>query len=399
MIIQLPDKCRQVLATKARYKVLYGGRGSAKSWSVARYLVAKAAWLPLRILCTREMQNSIKDSVYRLLLDQIEYLKLEKYYVATKDSIKGIYGSEFLFKGLRHNISEIKSTEGIDIVWVEEAEKVIEDSWSVLIPTIRKNDSEIIVTFNPEEEKSATRKRFVISPPPDAAVAEVNFTDNPWFPEVLRREMEYDKKVDFEKYEHVWCGKPKKYAIAVIFKNKVFVEEFETPTDVQLYFGADFGFSNDPSVLGRMFIQNNCLYIDYEAYAVGIEIDELERFYDMVPDSRKWKITADSARPDTISYLSQRQFNIVGSEKGKGSVEDGIEFLRSFEKIIIHPRCRGAIDNFTNYKWKQDRHTEEILPIPAAGSDHWPDTARYALESYIKAKVTIWDIDYEKVKL
>jgi len=398
--IQLPAKCHAVLAPKRRYKILRGGRGSAKSWSVARYLAVLAAFQKLRILCCREVQKTIRDSVYRLLKDQIEALELERYFTILKDSIRGTFsGSEFLFKGLRHDITEIKSTEGIDICWVEEAEKVKEDSWTILVPTIRKPDSEIIIVFNPEEEDSATSKRFLQDPPPNSISAEVNFVDNPWFPDVLRREMEYDRRVDFEKYEHVWMGKFKRYANALIFKGKIRVDDFETPDGVPFLFGADFGFSTDPTVLGRMFIREGRLFCDYEAYGVGVEIDELPSFFDTVPGSRQWEIIADSARPDTISYLQRHGFRIRGAEKGKGSVEDGIEFIRSFEEIVIHPRCRGAKDNFLNYKWKTDRITEAILPIPAAGSDHWCDAARYALERYIKAKVSVFDIDYTKLDL
>lgn len=398
--IQIPQKCLEVLSQPgARYRILHGGRGSAKSWSIAKYLVAKAANETHRILCVREMQNSIRDSVYRLLVDQIHELKLTNQFLILRDAIRSLSGSEFLFKGIRHNIAEIKSTEGITICWAEEAEKISEESWSILIPTIRREGSEILISFNPEDENSATNKRFIQNTPPDSAKAEVNFVDNPWFPEVLRKEMEYDKRVDYEKYEHVWLGKPKKYATALIFRGKVFVEEFATPEGIELYYGADFGFSVDPSVLVRMFIQDNKLYIDYEAYGVGVEIDDLEQFYDSVPGSRKWKITADSERPDTISYLSQRGFHIIGAEKGKGSVEDGIEFIRAFEAIIIHPRCRGAADNFLNYKWKQDRITEEILPIPASGSDHVPDACRYALERFIKNKVSVFDLDYSAIDL
>jgi len=141
------------------------------------------------------------------------------------------------------------------------------------------------------------------------------------------------------------------------------------------------------------------LCIDYEFYGVGIEINELESAFDTIPEIRKWKITADSQRPDTISFLAQKGFHIVAAEKGPGSVEDGIAFLRGFEEIIIHPKCRGAVDNFNNYKWKTDRITNEILPIPAAGSDHVPDSLRYALEPYIKRKVSIFDIDYRNVNL
>jgi phage terminase large subunit len=382
----MPEKAQNVLASKARYRVLYGGRGGGKSFAFADALILNAISYKLRILCTREMQNSIRDSVHRLLGDRITALDLDDYFVVQRENIVARTGSEFIFKGLRHNISEIKSTEGIDICWVEEAEKVVEDSWTVLIPTIRKENSEIWVSFNPENEKSATYMRFIKNTPPNCAVAHLIYEDNKYFPEVLRREMEYDKRVDYEKYLHVWEGQVKRYGAACIFAHKIFVEEFGTPENVEFKFGADWGFSNDPTVLGRMFIKDNCLYIDYEFYAVGVEINELERAFDAVPQSRKWEITADSERPDTISYMRQKGFNIRGAEKGKGSVEDGIQFIRGFDKIIIHPRCRGAVDNFNNYKWKQDKITQEILPIPADGSDHWPDSARYALERYIKAK-------------
>lgn len=375
-----------MLAPKARYKVLEGGRAGTKSFDVADYLVTKSAYEPLRILCTRETQNSIKDSVHRLLSDRISAIGFDEYFNIQRESITSRIGAEFLFKGLRHNISEIKSTEGIDICWVEEAEKVSDDSWTILIPTVRKEGSEIIVTFNPEDEKSATYKRFILNPPPDCLRAHLTWRDNKFLTETMRKEMEYDRRVDPEKYLHVWEGQVKRYIAACILAHKVKIEEFETPADAEFKFGADWGFSNDPTVLGRMFIKDNKLFIDFEFYAVGVEINELERAFETVPQCRKWRITADSERPDTISYMQRKGFDIVGAEKGAGSVADGIEFLRGFEAIVIHPRCRGAVDNFSNYKWKQDRITSEILPIPADGSDHWPDCARYALEGYIKAK-------------
>jgi phage terminase large subunit len=313
-------------------------------------------------------------------------MKIEDYFIITQDSIRSRYGAEIIFRGLRNNITEIKSLEGVSIAWIEEAEKVSQESLDLLVPTIREKGSEIWVSFNPESEHSPVYKRFVKQQRPDTITGFINWFDNDFFPEVLKKELEYDRRVDYEKYLHIWEGQVKQYSDVCIFKNKITVEEFETPEDIQLYFGADWGFSNDPTVLVRMFIQDTKLFIDYEFYAVGIEITELERAFDTVPESRTWTIRADSERPDTISYMRQRGFNIVGAEKGKGSVEDGIQFLRSFEQIVIHPRCRGAIDNFLNYRWKQDRITQEVLPIPADGSDHVPDSARYALEPYIKAK-------------
>lgn len=381
----MPEKAQEVLRQKSRYKVLYGGRGSGKSYAFANALISFAL-SDKRILCTREIQNSIRDSVHKLLCDRISFLGLDDYFVITQDSIKSRYGSEIIFRGLHgQNVSEVKSMEGISLVWCEESERITESSWEILIPTIREEDSQIWVSFNPENEKSATHKRFITSPPPDCISACMTFRDNNLFPEVLRREMEYDKRVDYEKYLHVWEGQVKRYGAACIFSGKIFCEEFETPDNAEFKFGADWGFSNDPTVLLRMFMRENILYIDYEFYAVGVEITELECAFDTVPGSRKWEIIADSERPDTISYMRRKGFNIVGAEKGKGSVEDGIQFLRGFEKIIIHPRCRGALDNFTNYKWKVDKITQEILPIPADGSDHAPDSARYAMERYIKS--------------
>lgn len=401
----MPEKARRVIGAQSRYKVLYGGRGGAKSYSFADALIAQTLHYPKRVLCTREMQNSIRDSVHRLLKDRIYALGLDNFFTINRENIYARSGAEFIFKGLHHNISDIKSTEGIDICWVEEAEKVCEDSWTILIPTIRNPDSEIWISFNPEEENSATYQRFVIHPPPNCTIAQINYDDNKFFPEVLRREMEYDKSRDFEKYEHVWLGKLKKYAQACIFRGKVRVEDFESPdveSDQQFYFGADFGFSVDPTVLNRMFIRERKLYIDYEAYGHGVELDDLHQFFATVPGSDRWKIIADSERPDTISFLARPfrakngtqypGYHIVGAEKGKGSVEDGIQFVRGFEEIIIHTRCPGTRSDYENYRWKTDKITGDILPVPAEGSDHSTDATRYALEPYTKAKVSIFDV-------
>lgn len=381
----------------SRYKVLYGGRGSGKSWAIADYIIQKCAFGRFRVLCTREIQGSIKDSVYRLLCDRIYFHKLQQFFVIQRDTIQSIYGSEIIFKGLRQNVSEVKSTEGIDICWVEEAERLVHDSWEVLIPTIRKEESVILVSFNPDDENSDTYTRFIEKDGrpvgrTDVLRAFVNWWHNPWFPEVLRREMEWCRGNDPEKYDHIWGGRPKKYGQAVIFKNKLRVEEFE-PADenTQFYFGADFGFGSDPSCLVRMFIRDRKLYLDKEFYGYAIEIDHLPQCYDTVPGSRDWVIRGDTARPDTISYLANHGFNCVAAEKGPGSVEDGIEFLKNFEAIIIHPSCTGSVSDFSNYRWKVDKVTDQVLPIPVDKSNHACDAARYALEPYMKANVTIYD--------
>lgn len=191
---------------KTRYRVLYGGRGGAKSWAVARALLIKAAKSPLRILCAREFQTSIRDSVHKLLCDQIVALEMTSFFEITQNALRGKNGSEFAFVGLKNNIANVKSYEGIDICWVEEAQTVSRNSWNILIPTIRKESSEIWITFNPELETDETYQRFVAKPPADAVVQKINWSDNPWFPETLRSEKDALKARDQEAYNQVWEG-------------------------------------------------------------------------------------------------------------------------------------------------------------------------------------------------
>ena len=202
---EFPDAL-QCLFKPARYKVLYGGRGGAKTWGVARALLISGAHEKLRILCARELQNSIADSVHRVLADQVRTLGLDSFYEVQQASIKGCNGTEFLFEGLKHNVTKIKSYEGADRCWVEEAQTVSSSSWEVLIPTIRKDKSEIWITFNPQLEEDETYQRFVVNPPPDAIVRKVNWSDNPWFPDVLRKEMDTLRERDPDAYLNIYEG-------------------------------------------------------------------------------------------------------------------------------------------------------------------------------------------------
>lgn len=205
LTVQSPETLR-FLFEPARYKVLYGGRGGAKSWGVARALLLRGAEKPTRVLCAREFQSSIKDSVHRLLADQVETLGLSSFYRVEQAAIYGINDTEFGFEGIRHNVNKIKSYEGVDIAWVEEAQTVSKSSWEVLIPTIRRANSEIWVTFNPVLDSDETYKRFVTQPPPGAVVRKVNWTDNPWFPDVLKAEKDYLKARDEDAYLNIWEG-------------------------------------------------------------------------------------------------------------------------------------------------------------------------------------------------
>lgn len=206
-LLEFPEKL-QCLFEPARYKVAHGGRGSAKSWSFARALLALGAQGKLRILCTREVQKSIKDSVHKLLSDQIEAIGLGWFYQIQNNEIRGINGTEFLFAGLAdHTVESIKSYEGVDVVWVEEAHKVSKRSWDILIPTIRKEGSEIWISLNPELETDETYSRFVVDPPANAVVVQINYSDNPWFPDVLEQERVDCLRRDPKGYPQIWEGK------------------------------------------------------------------------------------------------------------------------------------------------------------------------------------------------
>ena len=368
-----------------RYKIIYGGRGAARSWSVARALLILAAQRPLRVLCARELQKSIQDSVHRLLKDQIGLLGLP--YHVTEREIRHANGSLFLFEGLRYNITKIKSLEGVDICWVEEAERVSEDSWNVLIPTIRKPGSEIWITFNPDQESDPTYRRFVLQPPPNAWVEKVSWRDNPWFPDELRAEKDYLMRVDPDAAAHVWEGGCRQATDAQILRGKWIVEEFDPePSWDGPYHGADFGFAQDPTTLVRCYVHNRRLYIDREAYHIGLELDHTAAYWERhVPGFARYAIRADSARPESISYLRRHGVNrIEGVPKWRGSVEDGIAHLRQYEAIVIHPRCRHTIDEARHYSYKVDPRTGDILPQIVDAHNHMIDAIRYALAPLIQ---------------
>lgn len=387
--IEIPEaaECLFTDHGSVRYRAIHGGRGSAKSHSFATALVVKARSRPLRVLCAREIQKSIRDSVKRLLDDKIEACGFGKFYQSTETEIKGANGSLFSFAGLRTNPDTVKSTEGIDIAWVEEANRVSQRSWDILIPTVRKPNSEIWAGWNPELPTDPVDVMFrgKDGAPPRSVVKEMNWRDNPFFPDVLKGEMEWDKSRDPEKYAWVWEGQYRRNSEARVFKNWR-VETFDTPDDATFYFGADWGFSVDPTVLVRIYIIGRTIFIDREAYQVGCEIDRTPALFDGLDPgdhgmARKWTIRADSARPETISYMRRNGYpQIDGALKGAGSVEDGVEFLKSYD-IVVHPRCKHMIDELTLYSYKQDPLTNEILPILDDKKNHVIDAARYALEA------------------
>lgn len=390
MKIQFPSgKFKILFSEHKRYKVFFGGRGSGKSWAFATALVVLSMKSKIRILCARQLQTSIANSVHKLLSDTISRYKMDAFFNITRENITcTTTGSEFIFKGVQNNPDEIKSIEGVNICWVEEGQNVSQESWDILIPTIRQEGSEIWVSFNPKLESDPTYKNFVSSNRPDCSSILVNYYDNRFFPETLREEMEYLKETDYEKYENVWLGKCVVNTDAQVYKDKFEMKNFETPKDARFFFGADWGFAKDPTAITRCFIQDQCLYIDYESGGVGVEFEELPALFDFIPEVRKWKILADNARPETISFVHNKGFNIEACPKWKGSIEDGVEYIRSFRRIYVHPRCPKTYEEFKMYSYKTDKLTNEILPIIVDKDNHYLDSLRYGLNSYIQKDVS-----------
>jgi len=380
------------LLDQHRYYVYYGGRGSGKSHSIARYLICRAIDSPLKILCTRELQNSIMESVHSLLCDIIYKYDMDSFFEIKNASIECVNGSCFIFKGLAHNIESVKSTEGIDLCWIEEADKVSQASWDTLIPTIRKPNSSLLITFNPTHEDDPVYQMFVVKNQHDSVVQKVNYNDNPHFPEVLMNELLHLRETDYERYLHVWEGELRTVSDAQVFKGKYVVKSFSFANIENYYHGMDFGFAKDPAVVVRCFIKDENLYIDKEAYGHHIEMPDLSHLIKKVIARKSYKVLADCSRPETISYLRNYcSWNIHSADKWTGSVEDGIEYLRGFKQIIIHPDCPRTLEEFKRYSFKVDKKTNEILPVVIDEYNHCIDALRYAISNLIRRNITIYD--------
>lgn len=392
--IELPPKLLPVFAPKRgdlRYRGAYGGRGSGKSFTFAKMAAIWGVIEPLRILCTRELQVSIKESFHAELKSAIATTPwLASSYEVGIDYIRGKNGTEFIFRGLRHNIGAIKGLAQIDLCIVEEAEDIPEASWIDLEPTIRAPLSEIWVIWNPRTDGSPVDRRFVKEQPPRSAVVQMNYMDNPWFPMVLDEQRVHQRQIfDDATYAHIWEGEYLQRTDAQIFAGKFRVEDFEPGADWDgPYCGLDFGFAQDPTAAVKAWVNDNRLYIEYEAGRTGLELDNTARFVnDRMPGFDEHAIRADSARPESISYLKRHGLpRIQGAEKGKGSVEDGIEFIKSFSEVIIHPRCTAVIEEFRKYSYKVDRLSGDVLPVIVDSWNHYIDALRYALEPIMKAQ-------------
>lgn len=379
-VIQIPESFSE-LFQKWRYKVYWGGRGAGRSWNFARALIMMGAERKLRILCARELQASLADSVHKLLSDQIWLMGYSSHYHITRESIVGKNGTEFLFDGLRHNTNKIKSTEGVDICWVEEADVVTDASWKVLIPTIRKAGSEIWVSFNTRFKTDATYKRFIVKEnrPPDALVKKVSWRDNPWFPEELRIEKDHLYATDYEDYLHVWEGELKVYAEGAIYakqlqtirkRGQVCQIPIEAALVVNTYW--DLGHNDETAIWFEQQVGPQRRFIDYyenrlmdiEHYArVLAERDYLYGRHYMPHDIQIKVLGMPKSRYELFIDAGVSPIITVPKIPSKN---EGIDLTRAammaawFDK----DRCERGLECLSNYQYIYDENEDTYRLVP-----------------------------------
>ncbi len=378
------------LLQPSRYKGAHGGRGSGKSHFFADELVEKCLRQSgVRAVCIREIQKSLEQSVKRVIEDKIQAHGVGHYFNVLDKEIRTPGDGLIIFQGMQNHTAEsIKSLEGYDVAFVEEAQALSKRSLQLLRPTIRKPGSELWFAWNPVSADDPV-DQLLRGPNKltNSIVVEANWRDNPFFPDVLREEMAEDRARQADDFDHVWEGGYLTISDAIIFRKRVSIENFATPEGARFFFGADWGFANDPTVLVRSFIKDEKLYIDQEQFGYHVEIDNTPALFDEIPSARQWPIKADSARPETISYLRRQGFNISAADKWDGSVEDGIAHLQGFKQIVIHEKnCPNLQREARRYSYKVDKQTGDILPIVVDKENHGWDAIRYSLDGYIQRR-------------
>ncbi len=355
-------------------------------------------------LCLRKVGDTVRTSLYTTLLWAIDLLGVHDYFRSTVSPAEIIYiptGQKIIMKGLDDplKLKSIKAKRGyFKYLWFEEAGEFngMDEIRNVEQSVLRGGDKFVeFITYNPPNDPAAWVNKESAVAVAGRIVHESNYTQVPrdWLGERFIEKAEWLKQQDPIKYAHEYMGQAVGRAEQIIFYGKWEEKEFATHPMEQIFenrffYGCDWGFANDPTAVGRQYIVvengKRNLYIEYEAGGVGIEFEQLSQLFDSIPDIRTWKIYADSARPETISYMQRQGFRIEGAEKWKGSVEDGIEYMRSFDRIYIHPRCKKTIEEFMKYSYKVDRITQEILPVIVDDWNHYIDLIRYSLGDYIK---------------
>lgn len=397
-----------------RYKVAEGGRGGAKSHFFANLGVQEVFLSGKRMLCCREVQTSIRESVRALIIDKITAQGLQDYfYIKESEILCTNNEGKISFAGLlqqgqsRSSADNLKSYEGYDICWVEEAQMVSKMSLDLLLPTIRKPGSEFWFSYNRKDEVEPVHSRFVTAeyPPEDTVHIYVNWWDNPWFKESpLYNLMISDRKNSVDDYRHIWCGQPRTFSAANLINNWE-IREFEFDPYADFRVGADWGFSPDPCTLVKCWPDWNTREIFVWECLIKTDLDPEQidtNLFSLVPDLKRLMIIADNARPELIAFLKKKGYNIRPCKKGKDSVEAGLSWLGHW-KIVVHPRClknkknrmkTDITDEFKNYKRKIDPATGDPTSTIIDKHNHAIDAMRYAFEREILHKNSL---DYIKL--
>lgn len=378
------------LLTPRRYKGAKGGRGSGKSHFFAEMLVESHILNPdCNSVCIREIQKSLKFSAKKLIEDKIRAMGVSDMFDITLTEIRNKNGNGIIiFQGMQdHTADSIKSLEGFDIAWAEESQSISRRSIELLLPTIRKPGSEIWFSWNPYLDTDPVETMINWNKDDDSVCVHVNYLDNPFIDDILIKEAERHKRNKPDSFDHVWLGQYATKSDSQIFKDKYEIKDFEIDKSFGIpLFGIDFGFANDATTGVKVYIKNDILYIYEEAYKVGLELDDTAMYLkSKISEIDKYPIEADCARPESISYLKRNGLPFIrGVKKWKGSVIDGIEFIKSFDKIVIHSRCENTISEFRLYSYKVDKRTDNILPDVEDSNNHIIDAIRYALEPVMK---------------
>jgi phage terminase large subunit len=393
-VIEIPEEFERLFDTDWREAAIYGGRFSGKSHTVARYLLIRARMAKTRILCAREYQISIAESSHQLLSDLIKYYDLNDFRVTDKSITNTQTGSEFVFKGLHLNEQGIKSIEGIDVAWVEEAQTITQSSLEILTPTVRKDNSQIIYTYNRLLEDDPVHVRLVIEGRPNTLVINVNYDvmqKYGWMSDVIRLEMEADKEHRPSLYKVKWLGQPSSVE-GRIFKDWQMIEVIPHEAK-KIGRGLDFGYSVDPTAVVEIYEYNGGYILDELIYRKGMsnaEIATALKEGDIVT-------VADSAEPKSIDELKAYGLTVVAAEKGADSVLHGIQLIQGL-KISVTARSQNLWQEYSRLMWDRDRNGV-WLQRPENGNDHCIDGCRYFLQRHLKKNQNDTKEFYDKLKM
>jgi phage terminase large subunit len=395
--ILTPEWAEPLLGPK-RYKGIKGGRSSGKSHERAEAVVEAMVMDPdCSIVCIREIQKSLKFSAKRLIQQKIRKLGVAHMFTVLDTEIRRKSGTGVcIFQGMQdHTAESIKSLEGFDVAWVEEANSLSARSMELLLPTIRKENSEIWFTWNPDQPDDPVERFFREEVTDDLAVCvHVNYTDNPHvngviaYSKVVNDEAERHRRLNPDSFDHVWLGAYNKIAHCQVFRGKWREDQFEPQAnwDAPL-FGADWGFADDPTVLVQCYVHNGKLWIYRESHRHALELDDIATTWVReVPAVKGHTVRGDNSRPETVSHVNGREgLHVVSVEKWPGSVKDGIEHIRSYDEIVIHSQCASTLQEARLYSYKIDRRTKDVLPEIVDKHNHCWDAIRYALAPLIRA--------------